>query len=250
MSSAAAAGTYRISVSVAGTVLRGRDIDLGDAARSATLRRRRTSPFTTTASVTGRVVDAAGRPVAGLTLELGPAGAGCRTANGYRSRRPLRAGADSVRAFRAERAGGSVARRRGHGRRASSIPASRPPAAATRVALAAGRTTRPCGLQASRRVRPTSRCPGSCSMRTARRPRARASISRASARDDRIVSEPVAVDFVGRFVIAARAGTDYLLFAERARPGGRSSRVDSTDQLRLTAVDGLKPVRLTLARRY
>ena len=68
--------------------------------------------------------------------------------------------------------------------------------------------------------------------------------------DDRIVSEPVAADFMGRFVIAARAGTDYRLFAERARPGGRSSRVDSTDQMRLIAVDGLKPVRLTLARRY
>ena len=68
--------------------------------------------------------------------------------------------------------------------------------------------------------------------------------------DDRIVSEPVEVDFVGRFVIAALSGTDYLLFAERTRPGGRASRVDSTDQLRLTAVDGLKPVRLTLERRY
>ncbi len=68
--------------------------------------------------------------------------------------------------------------------------------------------------------------------------------------DDRIVSEPVAVDFVGRFVIAALAGTDYLLFAERSRPEGRSSRMDSTDQLRLTAVEGLKPVRLRLERRY
>jgi hypothetical protein len=55
---------------------------------------------------------------------------------------------------------------------------------------------------------------------------------------------------MGRFVIAARAGAGYGLFAERARPGGSSSRVDSADEMRLVAVDGLKPVRLTLARRY
>ena len=69
-------------------------------------------------------------------------------------------------------------------------------------------------------------------------------------RNDPIVSEPVAADFMGRFVIAARAGAGYGLFAERARPGGSSSRVDSADEMRLVAVDGLKPVRLTLARRY
>jgi hypothetical protein len=68
--------------------------------------------------------------------------------------------------------------------------------------------------------------------------------------NERIVSEPVVADFMGRFVIAARAGTDYGLFAERARPGGGPSRVDSADEMRLTAVDGTKPVRLTLARRY
>ena len=68
--------------------------------------------------------------------------------------------------------------------------------------------------------------------------------------DDRIVSEPVTADFMGRFVIAARAGAEYLLFAERPRPGGRSSRVDSTDPMPLTAAEGLEPVRLRLERRY
>ncbi len=68
--------------------------------------------------------------------------------------------------------------------------------------------------------------------------------------NERIVSEPVIADFMGRFVIAARAGTDYALFAERARPGGSASRVDSADEVRVTAVAGLNPVRLTLVRRY
>ena len=68
--------------------------------------------------------------------------------------------------------------------------------------------------------------------------------------EDRIVSEPVAADFMGGFVIAARAGTEYQLFAERPRPGGRSARVDSTDPMQLTAAEGLAPVRLKLERRY
>ncbi len=70
------------------------------------------------------------------------------------------------------------------------------------------------------------------------------------AENERIVSGPVTADFMGRFVIAARAGVDYRLFAERPRLDGRTSRVDSADVLRLTAADGLKPVRLTLKRRY
>ena len=68
--------------------------------------------------------------------------------------------------------------------------------------------------------------------------------------DDRIVSEPVTADFMGRFVIAARAGIEYGLFAERARPGSRAGGVDATDTLRLIATDGLAPVRLVLERRY
>jgi hypothetical protein len=68
--------------------------------------------------------------------------------------------------------------------------------------------------------------------------------------DARIVSEAVAADFMGRFVIAARPGTSYRLFAERARAGGRSARIDSSDEIALTAAAELKPIRLTLRRRY
>jgi len=63
---------------------------------------------------------------------------------------------------------------------------------------------------------------------------------------DRIVGEPVAADFVGRFAVAALAGTEYAIFAERKR----GSRVDSTDQMRVNANETPKPLTLVLRRRY
>ena len=61
----------------------------------------------------------------------------------------------------------------------------------------------------------------------------------------RIVGEPVAADFVGRFTVTALAGSDYVVFAERKR----GTRVDSSDQIRVgSAAAG--PVRLILQRRY
>ena len=74
--------------------------------------------------------------------------------------------------------------------------------------------------------------------------------SRGRADDDFIVSEGVKTDGSGRFTIAALGGREYRLFAERLRPGDRAHRIDSTDPLVLSAIEGLKPVRLTLQRRY
>jgi hypothetical protein len=64
--------------------------------------------------------------------------------------------------------------------------------------------------------------------------------------DAPIVHGPVEVDFLGRFVVSALLGTECRLFAARAR----DHRVDSTEQLQLTLVDGMKPQRLVLRRRY
>jgi hypothetical protein len=64
--------------------------------------------------------------------------------------------------------------------------------------------------------------------------------------DAPIVYGPVEVDFLGRFVVSALSGTECRLFAERAR----DHRVDSTEQLQVTLVDGMKPQRLVLRRRY
>jgi protocatechuate 3,4-dioxygenase beta subunit len=67
---------------------------------------------------------------------------------------------------------------------------------------------------------------------------------------DYILSEPATADASGRFVIAALAGADYRVFAERSRSVTNTPRMDASDQLRLTVVEGLKPLRLTLRRRY
>ena len=66
---------------------------------------------------------------------------------------------------------------------------------------------------------------------------------------DRIVGEPVAADFVGRFTIAVPAGTGYVIFAERTR----GTRIDSSDQVRLALPyvgHAGQPIRLVLQRRY
>lgn len=63
---------------------------------------------------------------------------------------------------------------------------------------------------------------------------------------DRIVGEPAVADFVGRFVLAALAGTEYSIFAERTR----GSRVDSAVPIGVVPAEGEKPITLTLHRRY
>jgi len=63
---------------------------------------------------------------------------------------------------------------------------------------------------------------------------------------DRIVGEPVAVDFMGRFVVAVLAGSEHAIFAERRR----GTRVDSSEQVRIAPGDAQNPIRLVLQRRY
>ena len=65
-----------------------------------------------------------------------------------------------------------------------------------------------------------------------------------------ILSEPAVTDASGRFMLAAISGRTYRLFAERARTDTGVTRVDSSDQLPLTAAGGAPPLKLTLRRRY
>jgi hypothetical protein len=65
-----------------------------------------------------------------------------------------------------------------------------------------------------------------------------------------IVSEPAITDASGRFVLAALAGRSYRLFAERERQDGSDRRIDSSGQSAFTAVNDLHPFRLVLVRRY
>lgn len=72
---------------------------------------------------------------------------------------------------------------------------------------------------------------------------------RGPAERDFILTEAVVTDVSGRFTIAA-IEQEYLLFAERARPGIGHRRMDSTDLLRIVPPSGRASVRLTLRPRY
>jgi hypothetical protein len=206
--------------------------------------------------VSGRVLDAAGRPLAGLTIELESAATASTRADGRG-----RAGRRTVTG----RDGRYTLARLPRGRFVLSIPVS-PPVMADRMPriyfpgvetlAASARLPLASGERASL---PDLRIPGrhgflavsGVVFDASGRPAEDARVYLKGAGDeDRIVSEPVAADFMGAFVIAARAGAVYQLFAERLRPDGGSTRVESSDPVTFTAGDGLKPIRLTLERRY
>ena len=206
--------------------------------------------------VSGRVVDAAGRALAGLTIELGSAATASTRPDGRD-----RAGRKTVTG----RDGRYTLARLPRGRFVLSIPAS-PPGMAERMPriyypgvetlAASARLSLASGERASL---PDFRIPGrhrffavsGVVFDTSGRPAEDARVYlKGAGNDDRIVSEPVAADFMGAFVIAARAGAVYQLFAERLRPDGGSTRVESSDPVTFTAGDALKPIRLTLERRY
>jgi hypothetical protein len=195
--------------------------------------------------VDGRVIDVKGRPIAGLTLEirsLGNAGS-LRTVtdrDGRYAFAKLPAGRFAVRV-----PGG----RSPDGRSALYFPGVESATATTRITLAEGER-KPLAdftIPAHRSYVAVSGIVLDAGGAPAEGARV---FLKNVGDDDRIVSEPVTADFMGRFVIAARAGIEYGLFAERARPGSRAGGVDATDTLRLTATDGLALVRLVLERRY
>lgn len=63
--------------------------------------------------------------------------------------------------------------------------------------------------------------------------------------DSRILAEPAVADFLGRFTLSLVSGGEYLVFAERAR----GTRVDSSLPTRLRAAR-TAPLKLVLQRRY
>jgi hypothetical protein len=199
--------------------------------------------------VAGRVVDAAGRPIAGLTIELAPSGREGRRMVTDRDGRYALARVPPGRFVLSVPAGPS----RATGGRPLRVfyPGVETLTASTRVAVAPGERAHLADFRipAHHAYVAVSGVVFDADGTPAEGARV---FLKGVGEDDRIVSESVAADFMGGFVIAARAGTTYLLFAERARPGGRSSRVDSTDPIQLTAAEGLglAPVRLKLERRY
>jgi hypothetical protein len=189
--------------------------------------------------VNGRVVDAQDRPVAGLTVELASGPASRRTVTDRDGRYALTK-IPSGRFTLSVPAGlgASAARLFYPGVDAASRAARIPLAAGERRALADFR------IPAHRAYVPVSGIVLDAGGSPAEGARV---YLKGPGEDDRIVSEAVVADFMGRFVIAARAGVEYGVFAERARG---ASGVDATDTRRVTAAEGLAPVRLVLERRY
>ena len=209
--------------------------------------------------VTGRVIDASGRPIAGLTIELDTASSVSMTPDSWRrrggGRRTVtdRGGRFTLGRIPAGRFVLSLppapARAASGGLPRVFYPGAELPSAATRATLAAGerRDLADFRVPAGQKYVAVSGVVFDAGGAPAEGARV---FLRGVGEGDRIVSEPVVADFMGRFVIAAREGFEYRIFAERAREAGRPSSVDSADEVTLTATEGLKPVRLTLERRY
>jgi protocatechuate 3,4-dioxygenase beta subunit len=68
--------------------------------------------------------------------------------------------------------------------------------------------------------------------------------------DDYILGEPAVTDPNGRFTLATIAGRNYRLFAERSRDEASRIRIDSSEQVPFTATASGPPFKLTLRARY
>jgi hypothetical protein len=244
-------GTYRVSVNVPERFYS------ADPTTTVTLRDPRScgavaAMLHDNGLVAGRVVDSAGRPVAGLTIEFAPSGKGpgTRIVTGRDGRYSL-ARVPPGRFVLSVPAGPSSATGERPARVFSRLfyPGVESLAASARVAVAPGARVDLADFRIPAHHKYVAVAGVVFDADGTPAEGARVYL-KGLGEDDRVLSEPVAADFMGGFVIAARAGTDYRLFAERPRPGGRSSRVDSTDPIHLTAADGLAPVRLKLERRY
>jgi len=237
------AGTYRVSFGVPDGFYAdepSREITLRDGRACTDVR----TTFYADGHLEGRVIDANGRPLAGLTLEIANAagGAGRRTVTDGQGRYALTRIPDGRYTLSVPAAPLSDTRSRVY------FPGVDTVAAAGRITLGEGerKTLADFSIPAHRSYVPLS----GVVLDAAGAPAEGARVFLKGVGDnDRIVSEPVIADFMGRFVVAARSGTEYGVFAERARAGGRTAAIDATNTLRVTAADGLAPIRLVLERR-
>ena len=251
-------GTYRVSVTVPERFYSDAPssvVTLGDQRSCAHV----VQALHDDGQVNGRVIDASGRPIAGLTIELDTASSLSMTPDSWRRRGGgRRTVTDRGGRYRLGRipAGRFVlslppvpARVTSAGLSRVFYPGAELPSAATRVTLAAGerRELADFRIPAGQKYVAVSGVVFDAGGAPAEGARV---FLKGVGEGDRIVSEPVVADFMGRFVIAAREGYEYRIFAERAREVGRPSSVDSADEVTLTATEGLKPVRLALERRY
>lgn len=203
--------------------------------------------------VSGRIIDAAGRPVAGLTVELTiPAGidepAGperirdLTDSEGRYELAHVPAGRFVVGINTQPRQGDAPEPRLFH-------PGVAGLTAATRVSLRAGERITLGDFQLPRElvyvaVSGVVTDAGGAPAATAR------VYLKGPAEADYILSEPAVTDASGRFVIAAVAGRGYRIFAERPRGEEPGAGADSSDLTAFIARAGAAPFRLVLRRRY
>ncbi|HEY7500068.1 MAG TPA: carboxypeptidase regulatory-like domain-containing protein [Vicinamibacterales bacterium] len=213
-------------------------VELGDARGCADV----SATFYSNAVVAGRVVDASARPVPGLTIEIA-------TASLSQRRKTItdRDGRYEITRLPAGRF--VVGVNTGLQKNAAPVKVFHPGvdkiASATRVALGQGQRVTLDDLRIPSHITFVAVSGFVLDADGTAAEGARVYL-RGVAEGDHIVAEPALVDFLGRFVIAALSGVEYEIFAERSR----SPRTDSTEPLRLTVGEGMKPLRLVLRRRY
>jgi 5-hydroxyisourate hydrolase-like protein (transthyretin family) len=203
--------------------------------------------------VSGRVVDAAGRPIRGLTIELTiPAGldepAGperirdLTDGDGRYELARIPAGRFVVGINTQPRQGGEPEPRLFH-------PGVAALTAATRVPLRAGERVTLGDFQLPRELVYVAL--SGVVLDAGGVPAADARVYlKGQAEADYILSEPAITDSSGRFVLAGLAGRGYRIFAERPRGGGPGAGTDSSELAAFTANAAAAPFRLVLRRRY
>ncbi|HXW08675.1 MAG TPA: carboxypeptidase regulatory-like domain-containing protein [Vicinamibacterales bacterium] len=203
--------------------------------------------------VSGRVLDAAGRPVPGLTVEL-TVRTGIDQRFGPRRLRAL-TGPGGWYEFTQVPPGrfvvGIDTQLDRQGRVAESrvfLPGVRLPGAAVEIVVAGGAHLRAGDFRLPPEIRFVQLTGLVIDAGGVPVEAARVYLKGASG-EDYILVEPSLSDSGGRFTIAALEGREYLLFAERARPGARGG-LDVSDQMPVVAAASSPPVVLRLERKY
>lgn len=205
--------------------------------------------------VAGRVVDAAGQPVAGVTIELTTALPKVVTRAEAVSRRAITdsAGRYDIARLPAGRflLGINISPRRAS---LSSLPRVFHPGVsnvthATPIVLSDGGQSALADLRLSSNVSYVSLSGVVIAADGLPADNARVYLKGAG-EDDAILAEPATTDSSGRFVISGLSNNGYRIFAERPRTDGQLRRVDSSDPIAVTVTKGLAPVRLLLRHRY
>jgi hypothetical protein len=219
-------------------------VELRDARACAVVDRR----LSDNGRIKGRVIDATGRPIPGLTIDL-------TTAIGAPSRRTItdRSGWYEFSRVPSGRflIGVDISPRRTRAQRSLQLVHARTDksASAKRVTLAAGSIVELADFTVPAHLRFVTISGVVLDADGLPAERARVYLKGAED-DDEILAEPATTDRAGRFLIAALADARYRLFAEGDRSDGMVRRVDSTDPIVVTVSDHINAVRLSLRRRY